>query len=128
MAREHTADAAPGTSESVSSAQITPPPPVFQPERETEDPCATHAGTVHHAPDSVGALSVTDLESDASSLALAKQEYPWTGYEDDPLPDKTHYGARDFADEARSTPTSSKAGRTPAAFGGSFDALYFDAG
>jgi hypothetical protein len=68
---------------------VTVPPPNNLRSREVDLEAST-APAIDHNPVSTGAdsTSVTELGSEVSSLEI-KREYPWSGYEDDLLPEKT---------------------------------------
>ncbi|KAF8967152.1 nonribosomal peptide synthetase 12 [Flammula alnicola] len=70
-------------------SSVAAPVPIYQQECKERDPEATLSTTVTRASGSTGTPSMTDLGSEESSLAPMKQEHPWTGYEDDFIPDKT---------------------------------------
>ncbi|CAA7261580.1 unnamed protein product [Cyclocybe aegerita] len=76
-------------SDSIASTQVTPPAPVYQPESKSDDQTSSNARVVQRSLGLTRPSSFTDLGSEESSLALAKREYPWSGYEDDEIPDKT---------------------------------------
>lgn len=67
-------------------AKIETPAQVYQQETKEKDSSASLATTVHRSVDSTKASSMTDIGSDLSSLE--KREYPWSGYEDDEIPEK----------------------------------------
>ena len=68
---------------------VTVPPPAYQLDSKEVDIEALTAPSINRTPHAktIGSSSVTELGSEVSSLA--KREYPWSGYEDDALPDKT---------------------------------------
>lgn len=67
--------------------KIETPAPVYQQETKEKDSSASLATTIHRSADSTKASSITDVGSDLSSIE--KREYPWSGYEDDEIPEKT---------------------------------------
>ncbi|KAF8158152.1 nonribosomal peptide synthetase 12 [Crassisporium funariophilum] len=97
MARETSEAAKVEIANSSEGSNITPevpksisvPEPVFKPLSKTEDDTATHSHNIHRSGDPTVISSTSDLGSEVSSLGLVKMEYPWTGYENDVLPEKT---------------------------------------
>lgn len=78
---------APEPEKTLAVRKIEAPAPVYQQEIKEKDSSASLATTVHRPADSTKASSMTDIGSDLSSLE--KREYPWSGYEDDEIPEKT---------------------------------------
>lgn len=67
---------------------VTVPPPAYQHRSREADLEASTAPAIDRNPTGADSSSVTELGSEVSSLEM-KREYPWSGYEDDPLPEKT---------------------------------------
>ncbi|PPQ69605.1 hypothetical protein CVT24_001361 [Panaeolus cyanescens] len=60
------------------------PNPVYQPGQQSAQSLNEKSSA-----EATAASSTTDLESDSDSLAVIKREHPWSGYQDDYIPEKT---------------------------------------